>query len=199
MFVPGRGKGLGMGVPGILHNMRPEESLAKMIDSLPDKTGKSLDEWKQIIAKEGLTKHTDIVKFLKEKHGLTHGFANQIALRSKPEQDEGDPIEAMFAKKEKVRPIFDTLLARIKDFGPDVDLAPKKGYVSARRKKQFAILQPTATRLDVGINLKGVDPHGRLEASGSFNAMLSHRVKVNSVDEVDADLVSWVWHAYEEA
>ena len=65
-------------------------------------------------------------------------------------------------------------------------LAPKKAYVSLRRRKQFGCLQPsTATRFDVGINLKGVAPAGRLEASGSFNAMVSHRVRVSDVKEVD--------------
>jgi len=50
----------------------------------------------------------------------------------------------------------------------------KKGYLSIRRSKQFAIIQPsTATRVDVGIQLKGVEPTGRLEPSGGFNAMLS--------------------------
>jgi len=91
-------------------------------------------------------------------------------------------------------------LAKIQSFGPDIDLAPKKGYVSVRRTKQFAILQPsTATRLDVGINLKGVEASGKLEPSGSFNAMLTHRVRVTTLDEVDDNLVAWLKQAYEAA
>jgi hypothetical protein len=72
--------------------------------------------------------------------------------------------------------------------------------VSLRRSKQFGLLQPsTATRLDVGLNLKGVPASGRLEASGSFNSMCTHRVRVASAKDVDAALVSWIRMAYEQA
>ncbi|MEM9305400.1 MAG: DUF5655 domain-containing protein, partial [Pseudomonadota bacterium] len=82
----------------------------------------------------------------------------------------------------------------------DVELAPKKAYVSLRRQKQFGLIQPsTRTRVDVGINLKGDAPSGRLEASGSFNAMVSHRVRVSSADEVDAELIDWLREAFERA
>ena len=40
---------------------------------------------------------------------------------------------------------------------------------------------------------------GRLEASGSFNAMFTHRVKVSDVKEVDLELIGWLRRAYEEA
>jgi hypothetical protein len=69
-----------------------------------------------------------------------------------------------------------------------------------RRSKQFALIQPsTATRLDVGINLKNVPPSERLEASGSFNAMGSHRLRVSTVGEVDAHLVAWLKDAFDAA
>ncbi len=72
--------------------------------------------------------------------------------------------------------------------------------MSLRRSKQFALLQPTtATRLDVGITLKGVAPQGRLEASGSFNAMVSHRVRVEKPGDVDKQLLAWLRRAYELA
>ena len=83
---------------------------------------------------------------------------------------------------------------------PAIPCSPKKAYVSLRRNKQFAIFQPsTATRLDVGINLKGKPAKGRLEASGSFNSMVSHRVRVESAADVNAELVGWLREAYESA
>jgi len=181
----------------------PEEAMASMIANLPAKTGKSLDEWLAIAAKSGKAKHGEIVKYLKAEHGLTHGYANQIALRAvaaaSPSADGDDPVAAQYAgAKAALKPIYDKLLKVVQGFGHDVEAAPKKTYVSLRRNKQFAIIQPsTATRVDVGLNLKGVKPVGRLEASGSFNAMVTHRVRVESLKEVDAELTKWLRQAYD--
>ncbi|MGB5353610.1 MAG: DUF5655 domain-containing protein [Woeseia sp.] len=77
--------------------------------------------------------------------------------------------------------IYEAILKIAKTFGKDVEVAPTKTYVSLRRNKQFALIQPsTKDRVDIGINLKGSKPGGRLEASGSFNAMVSHRVRITS-------------------
>jgi len=85
-------------------------------------------------------------------------------------------------------------------FGKDIEVSPKKAYVSLRRKKQFAIIQPsTKTRLDVGLNIKGLAPSGKLEASGSWNAMCTHRVKVEDVSGVNDELIGWIKQAYENA
>jgi len=102
--------------------------------------------------------------------------------------------------KAALRPLYDALIAAAQKFGNDVEIAPKKTYVSLRRSKQFALLQPsTKTRLDVGLNLKGEAPEGRLEASGSFNAMCTHRVRVESKADVDATLIAWLKRAYDRA
>ena len=102
--------------------------------------------------------------------------------------------------KAGLRPIYDAVLTAIQKFGKDIEVSPKKAYVSLRRNKQFAIIQPsTATRIDVGINLKGTAPTERLEASGSFNAMVTHRVRVEKPNDVDGQLLSWLKKAYEAA
>jgi len=101
--------------------------------------------------------------------------------------------------KASLRPIHDRVMAAIAELGP-FEAAPKKTYLSLRRSKQFGLLQPsTATRLDVGLNLKGVPANRRLEASGSFNSMCTHRVRVESTKEIDAELLSWIRKAYEQA
>jgi hypothetical protein len=72
--------------------------------------------------------------------------------------------------------------------------------VSLRRSKQFGLIQPsTATRVDLGLNLKGVPPKGRLEASGSFNAMCTHRVRLEGLKDVDKEVDGWLKKAYEMA
>jgi hypothetical protein len=182
----------------------PEEIKAAMIAGLREKTGKSLEEWLKILRASKLAKHKEFMSLLKEKHGLTHGFANMIALQALQSDSHtaGDVdalVDAQYAgAKAGLRPIYDSLLAAVRKFGADVEASPKKAYVSLRRSKQFAIIQPsTATRIDVGINLKGTAPCGRLEASGSFNAMVSHRVRVSSANEVDKELLGWLRKAYD--
>jgi len=67
-----------------------------------------------------------------------------------------------------------------------------------RRSKQFALIQPTTKdRVDLGIQLKGVPAAGRLEASGSFNAMVSHRVRLAEAKDVDVQVRGWLKQAYD--
>ena len=112
-----------------------------------------------------------------------------------------DLVAEQYAQgKEGLKPIYDKLSASIKKFGSDVELAPKRAYVSVRRKKQFAIIQPsTKTRLDIGLNFKGRAPEGRLELAGSFNAMCSHRIRITVESEVDQEVIDWIKEAYEGA
>ncbi len=182
-----------------------DQATQTMIRNLEESTGKSLDQWVELARKAGGQKHGEIVKTLKEKHGLTHGYANLVAhtaLQSAAIHSDDDAlIESQYGgAKAALRPVYDRILAEVNKFGKDIEVAPKKAYVSLRRKKQFGLVQPsTATRLDVGLNLKGVPPGGRLEASGSFNAMCSHRVRISSADEIDKELVSWLRAAYEQS
>lgn len=183
----------------------PDAATASMIANLKEKTGKTLAQWVAVAKKTGGAKHGEIVKALKADHGLTHGYANLVAheaLQSAAAHaDGGDLVEAQYAgKKAGLKPIHDALMKAAQAFGKDVEAAPKKAYVSLRRKKQFAILQPsTAERFDLGLNLKGVPAKGALEAAGSWNAMCTHRVKIASAKEVTAEVKAWLKQAYEAA
>jgi predicted transport protein len=182
-----------------------DQAAQTMIDNLQKNTGKSLEEWKQVVVSSGIQKHNDIIKFLKTEHGFTHGFANMVALKTKG-TDAGSAespeqlVQKQYEGKEALLPLYEKLFAELKQFGDDVEMAPKNAYVSIRAKKQFALLQPsTKTRLDVGINLKGIEPAGKLEKSGSFNAMCTHRVRLETMDDINAELISWLRAAYEQA
>ena len=184
----------------------PEAAAQTMIDNLPEKTGKSLDQWLKVLAKEKFEKHGEIVKWLKSEHAVTHGFANLIAHMHRDavagnSGGEEDLIAAQYKNpKDALRPIYDKVIELVDGFGDDVEIAPKKAYVSLRRNKQFALVQPsTKTRIDIGINLKGQPPTARLEESGSFNSMVSHRVRVTEIGDVDAELKRWLKKAYSSA
>lgn len=168
-------------------------------------SGRGLDDWVATARATGIGKHKALVDHLKANEGLTHGFANSVALRTFGTDagaiGEDALMAAMFAgPKADLRPIHDKLVGLLRGLGDDIALAPKKGYVSVRRARQFAILQPsTRDRFDLGLNLKDVAPAGRLEPSGSFNAMVSHRVRLHGPGDVDAEVGQWLRDAYERA
>ncbi len=182
----------------------PDEIAATMIANLKDKTGKTMQQWLKITRASRLGKHGEIVKLLKSEHGVTHGFANLIAHETLKAIAGGatvtgdELVDQQYAgPKADLLPIYKSLIAGIRKFGKDIEIAPKKAYVSIRRNKQFAIIQPsTKTRVDVGINLKGTKPTDRLEASGSFNTMVSHRVRVEDKKQIDKELLTWLKDAY---
>lgn len=181
----------------------PEELANAMIANMKEKTGKTLQQWIAIAKKTEATKHGEIVKVLKSDHGMTHGFANLVAhktLKSDAGSATTDLVATQYAgAKEGLKPIYDALIKTVKGFG-DVEVAPKKAYVSLRRSKQFAIIQPsTKTRVDLGLNLKDEPAKGRLEESGSFNAMVSHRVRLQKATDVNKDVRAWLKKAWSAA
>ena len=185
-------------------NATPDAATQTMIDNLPEKTGKSLEDWLKVLGRQNFEKHGEMVKWLKSDHGVTHGFANLIAHSYRNARNDGpadDPVELQYqGPKAELRPIYDQIIKAVSAFGKDVEIAPKKAYVSLRRSKQFALVQPsTRDRIDVGINLKGEPATDRLEASGSFNAMVSHRVRITSKKDVNAELKRWLKKAYDAA
>ena len=181
----------------------PDQQLATMLANLPEKTGKSLDAWLKLIGKQKLEKHGEIVKYLKTEHGVTHGFANLISAKAREAAEggataEADLVAAQYAgKKAHLKPIHDAVVKFAKSLGKDVELAPKKTSVSLRRKKQFALITPaTQSRVDLGLALKGDKPTGRLEKG---DAMCSHRVRLESVKDFDAEVKAWMKDAYGRA
>ena len=172
-----------------------------MIDNLPAKTGRSLDEWIAILAGTGLEKHSELVNHLKQQHGISHGFANGIVLRyrdqRKPAADD-DLVAPQYAgAKAALRPIHDAIVAAATSFGEDVEVAPKRTSVSLRRSKQFAVVEAaSAKRVQLGIQLKGEPVTDRLLAG---NAMCSHKVNLAQAADVDDEVVSWLRSAYQRA
>lgn len=175
-----------------------DQALRTMIDNMPAKTGKTLEEWTVLLREENFNKHAEAVAFLKAKHGVTHGFANTIVTLSREEGNAIDLVATQYEGKESLKPIYDMLIATMTKFGNDVVVAPKKGSVSLIRKNQFALIKPaTKKRIDLGLKLKGIEIQGRLENSGPFGTMCTHRIQLQQVKDVDKEVVNWLLKAYE--
>jgi predicted transport protein len=177
-----------------------------MISNMPEKTGDSLEGWFSKLKVNKLSSHKAIMSFLKDEHGMTHGYANTISLLFRQKAEGGPPtheelVEAQYEKKQDLRPIYEHLLKEVKAFGDDVEVAPKKSYVSMRRGKQFAIIQPsTKTRMDLGLNLDSEQPStGCLNKGDKWSGMCTHTIEISSVDEVTPEVIDWMRKAYQGA
>jgi hypothetical protein len=185
------------------------KAVATQISNIEKKAGKSLAELRAAIAGCGRAKHGEIRAWLMETYGLGHGDANTLTHVAKESDGESaakaagasteDVLREIYSgKKEHLRPIHDRLMKAIAGFG-EFEIAPKKGYVSLRRKKQFAMLGPkTNDRFELGLNIKGEvkDPRAKALPPGG---MCQYVVPLTSADEVDAKLVALVRAAFDGA
>jgi len=183
----------------------PEEMEAAMIANLEAKTGRTLPQWLKVTRASRLDKHGAIVKLLEAEHGVGHGYANLIAQRTLAERAPapagGDFVAAQYGGvKAGMKPVYDRVVKAASALGSDVQVRPLKSYVTLRRTKQFAIVKAsTRTRVDLGLNLRGVEPAGRLLPSGSLGSMCTHRVELGGPADVDAEVKRWLKAAYDGA
>ena len=184
-----------------------DKAIQTQLENIQKKTGKSLTELAAIAKKSGLVKHGELRDMFKEKLGLGHGDANtlvHVVLKSdgtraaQGKSDDAVLDEIYSGPKAGFRPIHEKLIKEINKFG-EFEIVPKKGYVSLRRKKQFAMIGPkTNTRFEVGINIKGLKKNARVleQPAGS---MCNYVVNLNEAKEVDSELMAWIKSAYEGA
>ncbi|MEE4295963.1 MAG: DUF5655 domain-containing protein [Wenzhouxiangella sp.] len=175
-----------------------------MEQNLKEKTGRTLDEWKTLLAGKPFVTHGDFMSFLKGECGVSHGYANFIAHKARESdaasQNPDHLIEEQYQGKAALKPIFDKLKAAILQLSADVEMVPKKTSVSFRRKRQFALVKPaTKTRIDLGLKFNDRPSAGRLEPSGPFGTMCTHRVQLSDVSQVDDEILDLLRAAADEA
>jgi Domain of unknown function (DUF5655)/Domain of unknown function (DUF4287) len=182
--------------------MDVDAALQSQIRNIETTYGKPLDYWFAVIDASGLAKHNEVVAMLKGDHGLAHGAAHRVSLLARQRDHAGvaappDPTDALYAgAKAGLRPLHDALLGEIRVLGA-FDIAPKKGYLSLRRRKQFAMVQPsTSDRIDLGLILPATPATGRLESAARFNPLFTHRVRIAAVTDLDDELRGWLATAY---
>lgn len=181
-----------------------DKALATQLANIEKRSGKPVAELVARVQGSGLAKHGEQVAMLKRDLGMGHGDANTIvhlarqASAPAPAAD-ADPLDAIYSgAKAGLRPIHDRLVAAIDTFGP-YQAAPKKGYVSLRRRKQFATIGP-ATRGEVEIGLNSRDARvGERFIALPPGGMCQFKTRVASPGEVDDALLAMIRIAWEEA
>ena len=183
-----------------------DKATQTQLANIQKKTGRSLEQLYDALRGSGKGKHGELRDWAKAELGLGHGDANTLvtlfgrAQAPAPASAAGGDVldEIYVGGKAGLRPVHEALMQRIEAFG-DFEVAPKKGYVSLRRKKQFAMIGPgSQTRVDVGINMKGIDGTDRLKALPP-GKMTQYNVAVTAPGEVDDELIGWLRTAYDAA
>jgi hypothetical protein len=186
-----------------------QKSVDTQLANIQAKTGKTMDELAKVLRESGLTKHSELRSYAQQNLGLGYGDANTLvhmvfqsdgtsAAEARGATADDVLSEIYSGPKVSLRPIHDALMLRITPLG-EFEVLPKKGYVSLRRKKQFAMIGPgTNTRVDLGLNVKGLedDPRLRAEPQGS---MCNYKIRLTDPAEVDDQVAGWLRQAFDSA
>lgn len=184
----------------------------RWVETLPEKTGRSLDEWIALVKKSGPKTEKERREWLKTNYRLGTNSAWWIAERAEGKGlEDSDPesylqaaekyVEEMFAgSKSGLRPIYDRLLTIGLGIGKDAKACPCKTIVPLYRNHVFAQIKPsTRTRIDLGFSLGDMKTPARLINTGGFEKKdrITHRVPISSLDEIDDEVKHWLKVAYD--
>lgn len=198
-----------------LYSVHPGIAMVqKWIAELPEKTGRSLGEWVQLVMKEGPPDEKTRREWLKKEYGMGTNSAWWIAERAEKGDrgiHEDDPesymkaaetyVTEMYAgPKAGLRPIYDALLKLGLKIGKDAKACPCQTIVPLYRNHVFAQIKPTTrTRIDMGYALKDTKATGRLIDTGGFakKDRITHRIPISSLAEIDDEVKHWLKVAYD--
>jgi hypothetical protein len=184
-----------------------DQAVQTQLNNIQKKTGRTLAQLAAAAKKSGLTRHGELRDYFKSAYGLGHGDANLLVHTILKSDGAGAAAGKSLAQvldeiyagpKAALRPIHERLMDSIRKFG-EFEVAPKKGYLSLRRSRQFAMLGPkTNTRFELGLNVRGLPKDARLleQPKGS---MCNYIVNLTEAGQVDARVIAWARAAYEQA
>lgn len=192
----------------------PQAATLTQLRNIQDKAGKTIAQLHAVLAASGLAKTGERRTLLMEQFKLGYGDANAVALfYGKPVPDlgpgaaaatppaaaDGDPLDAVYAgAKAGLRPLHEAVMVFVSSLGP-FESAPKKAYISLRRKKQFAMVGPaTQGAIEIGLNAKDLPAHARLKVQPP-GSMCQATTRISTAQEVDAALKAWIKQAYDAA
>lgn len=180
-------------------------SFQTYLDNVKAKTGKTPEDFIRLAKEKGLTTHAELLAWLKSDFNLGTGHARAIIHviqgAEKPRESDEDAVAKHFTGgKAAWRAPYDDLLAKLKAFGADVRVAPTSTYLSLLRgEKKFGVVQVTSKAIDIGIKDKSAPVEGRFEESGSWNNMVTHRVRISDPAQIDAEVLARLRQAYDKA
>ena len=187
-------------------------TLQKWIKELPQKSGRSVEEWIALVNKSGPPTEQERREWLKKQYKLGTNTAWWIAERADGKGTEEDSpeaylktaveyVEAQYSgARASLRPLYDQLLKLGFSLGKDVKASPCKTIVPLYRNHVFGQIKPTTnTRIDLGLALGNMKTPKRLIDTGGYDKKdrITRRIEVRSNSDIDDELKRWLKKAYE--
>jgi Domain of unknown function (DUF5655)/Domain of unknown function (DUF4287) len=199
--------------PLAIYSVHPSVAYVQAIlANLPEKTGKSIDDWLYDIEKQKLADEKSCVAWLKSKHKLGGTTAAMITQRAFGTGDDETPegylkaapryVEEMYAAKQALRPLHDALIDLGRTMGEDVKICPCQTIVPLYREHVFAQIKPTTrTRIDLGLALKKTTkriPKRLLDTGGLAKGdRITHRIPIAAANDIDDEVKLWLRISYD--
>ena len=184
----------------------PSDMMNSVSDSMKERTGKTLEEWVEVVKVSGIDPldQKSVRAWLKSEHGILQNSQWAIADAAARAAGWVRPsvegyIDAQYqGEKAVLRPIFDALREIIEGLGEDVAVEGRGGYTPFVRKRQFIAVQASSkTRVDLGLRFKEA-PESALLSTSSLPGQSTHKVGLSSVEDITDELVGLIRLAYEQ-
>jgi hypothetical protein len=186
--------------------------IKKWVEEMPQKTGRSLEEWIALTKKSGPATEKERREWLKKEHGLGTNSAAWIAGRLEGKNTEEDSpeaylktaaewVEAQYSgARAGLRPLYEELLKLGFALGKNVKACPCKTMVPFYRTHVFAQIKPsTNSRIDLGFALGNMKTPKRLIDTGGYEKKdrITRRIEIRSKADIDDEVKRWLKEAYD--
>lgn len=184
----------------------PAAMMAAVVTSLQERTGRTLEEWLEVVASSGIDPldQNAVRRWLKAEHGVLQN--SQWAIADAAARAAGwvpptidEQIEAQYAgPKAHLRPIFDRIRELAASLGDDVRMEGRGTYIPFVRSRQFlAVAAATRTRVDLGLRYTAA-PDSPLLVPAQAPGQATHRLSLTSAAEITPEVEELLRVAYEQ-
>ena len=167
----------------------------EFLKDLGDTTGKSLTDWLSIIKASGHKTRNDVLSWLKANHDFGHMNASLLA---GVYVNNGQPVYAndeglladQFLKQEHLKPLYSTLIDKIRESIVDTNVIIKKTYTSLNSKREFAAIGIKSKEIRLAMDLDG-EPESPYQKQTGIGCMprVSHMIKIVDASQINDQLL----------
>lgn len=182
----------------------PAEMYEAVARNLHKNTGKTLEQWIEVVKKSGPKDRKEKVEWLKTKHQLGNGQASTITkmmYEGMSDYDVDSLMEVHFnGNKDYQKPIYDKIAASLKKWG-DHKIAVNKTYLSLIHHQQFAIIKTTKDGMIIGVPAMAVKAAKNKEFKASKNLgseKITHRLLLNDISDLSDGVMRVLKASYDK-